>query len=329
MIMTTRHAAHAFTIVIKDIAMVCAVLMVFALFHHVLPKPGNAMSAIVALDDAMPADHPPETEANASAQLVEPVGPTPEPACSLGDFTAVFPQADTGSGALHSYQSDTLRVAIDMVQANDVTYYVADVWVKDISAFQTAFAKNQYGTGIHAQPVETAQDHGAVFAVSGDYYGARNEGVVIRNGNLYRDSVNSDVCVLYADGTMETYSAAEFNIQDAIARGAWQAWGFGPRLLDANGQAITEFNSAIKGKNPRNALGYYEPGHYCFVTVDGRQTGYSVGMTLSELSQVFSDLGCKAAFNLDGGATAEMIFQGQLVNKPYKGGRQSSDIICF
>ena len=52
-------------------------------------------------------------------------------------------------------------------------------------------------------------------------------------------------------------------------------------------------------------------------------------MTLAELSQVFAGLGCKAAFNLDGGATAEMLFQGKLVNRPYKGGRQSSDIICF
>ena len=52
-------------------------------------------------------------------------------------------------------------------------------------------------------------------------------------------------------------------------------------------------------------------------------------MTLAELSQVFADLGCKAAFNLDGGATAQMIFQGELVNRPYNGGRQSSDIICF
>ena len=329
MIMNTRRGVHVFSILIKDIAMVCAVLVVFALFHHVLPMPANAMSTIVTLDDPFPADKMSGSEVATTTQPVESAMPEPEPTYSPGDFTAVFPQTDTGAGALHSYQSDTLRIAINMVQANEVTYYVADVWVKDISAFKTAFAKDQYGTGIHAQPAETAQKNGAIFAISGDYYGARNEGVVIRNGKLYRDSVNSDVCVLYVDGTMETYAAQEFNMQDVIARGAWQAWGFGPKLLDDDGQPITEFSSAIKGKNPRNAMGYYEPGHYCFITVDGRQTGYSVGMTLAELSQVFSDLGCKAAFNLDGGATAEMIFQGQLVNKPYKGGRQSSDIICF
>lgn len=168
----------------------------------------------------------------------------------------------------------------------------------------------------------------AIFAVTGDYYGARNKGVVIRNGDLYRDSLNGDVCVLYADGVMETYQETEFDIQAATARGVWQAWNFGPALLD-NGQAITKFTSAIKGKNPRSSIGYYEPGHYCFITVDGRQEGYSVGMSLAELSQVYAKLGCRAAYNLDGGATAEMVFQGELVNRPYKGGRQSSDIICF
>lgn len=328
MIETKRRAVHGFPIIMKDIAMVCAVLVVFALFHHVLPRPANALSSIVTLHTPAPEGNAPIEEAAVSTPIDEPATPVPEPTYAPGDFIAAFPTADTGVNALHSYQSDTLRVAINMVQENDVTYYVADVWVRDISAFKTAFAKDQYGTGIHQEPVKTAVANNAVFAITGDYYGARNKGLVIRNGDLYRDSVNSDVCVLYADGVMETYRAADFDMQAAAARGAWQAWGFGPQLLD-NGQGITEFDSAIKGKNPRNAIGYYEPGHYCFITVDGRQTGYSVGMTLAELSEVFANLGCKAAFNLDGGATAEMIFEGELVNKPYKGGRQSSDIICF
>lgn len=323
-----RRTVHGFSIVIRDVAMVCAVLVVFALFHHVLPRPAHAIENIVTLNTPVPEDSASITEATASTQIMETTTPVPQPTYAPGDFTATFPTTNTGVNALYSYQSDTLRVAISMVQENDVTYYVADIWVKNIDAFKTAFAKNQYGTGIHQEPVKTANANNAVFAITGDYYGARNKGVVIRNGDLYRDSVNSDVCVLYADGVMETYRAADFNMQEAAMRGAWQAWGFGPALLD-NGQAITEFDSAIKGKNPRNAMGCYEPGHYCFITVDGRQEGYSVGMTLAELSSVFAALGCKTAFNLDGGATAEMIFQGELVNKPYNGGRQSSDIICF
>lgn len=339
MLENKRHVVHAFPILMRDVAMVAAVLVVFALFHHVLPRSGKALRSIVdtnSMTATMP--NPAETVAMEAAgsdagpqeQTTQAVAPTPTPVVyATGDFSAAFPSSDTGTGALQSYQSDSLRIAINMVQANDVTYYVADVWVRNINTFKTAFAKGEYGTGIHQEPKKIAQANNAIFAITGDYCGARNSGVVIRNGDLYRDSVSSDVCVLYLDGSMATYNEVDFNVMDAVDNAAWQAWGFGPRLLDDNGGAIAEFTSSIKGKNPRNAIGYYEPGHYCFITVDGRQKGYSVGMTLAELSQVFADLGCKAAFNLDGGATAEMLFNGKLVNKPYKGGRQSSDIICF
>lgn len=326
---THSRTFRLLTIIALDIISVALVLVVFALFHHVLPNPRSAMSSVITLDTPAPSMQEialpvPSAQAGLKVEAPPKIEKTPEP----GDFSATFPDGDTGVGALYSYQSDTLKIAINQVEENGITYYAADVWIKNISSFSTAFAKGQYGTGIHQKPLKMADENSAIFAMTGDYYGARNKGVVIRNGDLYRDSVNSDVCVVFSDGVMETYAKDDFDIQSAISRGAWQAWGFGPQLLE-NGQAIPTFKSAIEGKNPRNAMGYYEPGHYCFVTVDGRQKGYSVGMTLTELSELFAKLGCKAAFNLDGGATAEMIFRGQLVNKPFKGGRESSDILCF
>ena len=60
----------------------------------------------------------------------------------------------------------------------------------------------------------------------------------------------------------------------------------------------------VQGLNPRSAVGYYEPGHYCFVVIDGRQPGYSKGATLMQLAQLFESLGCKEAYNLDGGKSA-------------------------
>ena len=82
-----------------------------------------------------------------------------------------------------------------------------------------------------------------------------------------------------------------------LEQGILQTWIFGPRLLDDNGNALANFDTwdYIKKVHPRTALGYYEPGHYCFVVVDGRQTGYSRGMSLPELAKVFEDLGCTAA----------------------------------
>ena len=92
-------------------------------------------------------------------------------------------------------------------------------------------------------------------------------------------------------------------------------------------QPMESFNSSVTSVNPRSAVGYYEPGHYCFVVVDGRQKGYSKGMTMSELSQLFFDLGCTVAYNLDGGKSAEMVFMGETVSQPFEGGRSTSDIL--
>lgn len=126
---------------------------------------------------------------------------------------------------------------------------------------------------------------------------------------------------------METMPAKQFNADAAIARGVYQAFSFGPALLDANGHALKEYDTEIERVNPRCAIGYYEPGHYCFVVVDGRQSGYSRGMTIQQLGALFEDLGCKAAYNLDGGKTAVMIFDGKKVNTPADGGRKISDIV--
>lgn len=317
-------------IVLRDILIFGIALVVFALFHHVLPKDGGGPKlSIVDVGEQStsatqkPAENTPAPSANTAGAPVATNAPA-----APGDFSTVFPSKDTGIGALYSYQSDALRIAINPVQENGITYYVADIWMKNIDTFRTAFAKGQYGQGIHEEPVAMAENNRAVLAVTGDYYGARAKGIVIRNGELYRDTLYGDVAVLFADGTLGTYSKDEFSIDAAIERKAYQAWSFGPKLL-SNGQPIEEFTDAIKGANPRSAIGYYEPGHYCAIVVDGRQPGYSKGMTLAELSKVFYDLGCKAAYNLDGGQTAMMVFQGVPVNQAYKGGRQCSDIVYF
>ena len=109
--------------------------------------------------------------------------------------------------------------------------------------------------------------------MTGDYYSARSQGIVVRNGTLYRDVPNTDVCVLYNDGEMKTYDSAIFNLTDAVTRGIWQSWSFGPPLLDENGGKLSEFNSTLTDRHPRSAIGFYAPGHYCFVVVDGRQKG--------------------------------------------------------
>jgi exopolysaccharide biosynthesis protein len=143
-------------------------------------------------------------------------------------------------------------------------------------------------------PLKIANDHQAVFAVSGDYYGAREQGVVVREGVLYRDVMGDDVCILRRDGTMNIYQKSEFNALEMLNDFCVAGLGVRAGMVE-NSLACDTSNSKIKVKNPRGAIGYYEPGHYCFIVVDGRQSGYSDGMTLDELANTFVSLGCTTA----------------------------------
>lgn len=73
-------------------------------------------------------------------------------------------------------------------------------------------------------------------------------------------------------------------------------------------------------RHPRSAVGWNDT-HFYFVTVDGRQPGLSMGMTLAELGAYCVRLGCTQAMNLDGGVSASMWMSGRIVNDPCQGER--------
>ena len=230
----------------------------------------------------------------------------------------------------NSYSSPDISVTVTEETLGQTTYYLADIYVRDITCFRTALANDTYGSGFRDSIEDMALLNNALLAVNGDYYGNTNEGVVIRNGVIYRaNSTNCDVCVLYYDGTMRVMPGSSFSVEEAVEQGAWQAWTFGPALLNTDGSMLTSFASTnrIISANPRTAIGYYEPGHYCLVVVDGR--GESAGITLPDLSRLFYDLGCRAAYNLDGGNSSVMVWNNEVINNPSGGGRESSDALLI
>lgn len=216
-----------------------------------------------------------------------------------------------------------------------VSYVLADIYVGDITCFRTAFAKDTYGIGYSEKLSDMSSKMKSVLAVNGDSYSNnrhRDNGTIIRNGVVYRsEQTDMETCVLNWDGTMDIYNPDQMDIQQLIEKGAYQSWIFGPSLLDENGKAKKSFRtwSYISQSHPRTALGYYEPGHYCLLLVDGRQKD-SRGMFLNEMAKIFEDLGCRAAYNLDGGHCSFMTFEDKTANHPYKPEHEVSDgiFIC-
>ncbi len=227
----------------------------------------------------------------------------------------------------HEYDSG---IAEDEKYGTHISYVIADIYIGNITCFQTAFARDTYGVGYTEKLSDMSDRMKAVLAVNGDSYSndrQADNGTIIRNGIMYRNqATTSETCVLNKDGTMQIYEPGQLDGAQMIAQGAYQSWIFGPSLLDADGKAKTEFNTwpYIMQSHPRTAIGYYEPGHYCLLLVDGRQET-TRGMFPGEMAKVFEDLGCRLAYNLDGGHCSFMIFQGQIANHPYKGEEEIPD----
>ncbi len=293
--------------VIADVAVAAVVLCTFAFFHHVLPQ--SATPEVIG---------PPTTEEQ------DPLSPFSEMEKTFTEHFQFAPITDEDSYISQNMMIETSTHTIEK-DGEPITYYMADVYLRTVDCFRTAFAEDTYGaTGDF---LDISKGNEAIMAVSGDYYTWNRGGPVIRNGVLYRNKRGTaDVCVLYKDGSMKTMTGRTFDAAAAVNEGAWHAWAFGPTLLTADGKAATTFNSTLTDKHPRCAIGYYKPGHYVFVLVDGRQE-HSVGMTLSELAELFESLGCTMAYNLDGGRSAQMAFNGDLLNRPYRDGRVVSDIV--
>ncbi len=228
-----------------------------------------------------------------------------------------------------NYDSESKTISIQKVVSgtgNDtITYFVADVVLKDASSLQSAFAKDQFGTNIIEYTSQIAEDNDAIFAINGDYYGFRDNGILIRNGVIYRNSPARTGLAIYANGDMEVYDETQTDAQTLLADGVVQTLSFGPALV-TNGEAITDLgkveidanfgNHSIQGSNPRTGIGIIAPNHFVFIVVDGRSNGYSKGMTLDQFATVFADLGCTEAYNLDGGGSSIMYFMGRVVNDP-------------
>ncbi len=102
--------------------------------------------------------------------------------------------------------------------------------------------------------------------------------------------------------------------------GVTDALGGGPALV-RRGKAIFDANEAFVANQlavpePRTAVGQLKDGRIVLVAADGRQPGYSTGMTNFELALALVKLGVVTGAALDGGGSTAMAFDGRLLNKP-------------
>lgn len=242
--------------------------------------------------------------------------------------TATEPPAEQATTAPIStdteYHDDQIDIVLTTMRVENTTVYVADVQIADISLLKTALAGNTYARNLTETTSVQAANAGAILAINGDYYGAQERGYVLLNGVLYRASAQSgtDALVIGADGNFRIINEGETSADTLVREGAWQVLTFGPALI--NGGQVTVSSSDEVGRamtsNPRTAIGQISEGHYLLVVSDGR-TKESTGLSLRQLAELMQSLGAQIAYNLDGGGSSTMVFQGRVVNNPTTNGR--------
>ena len=236
--------------------------------------------------------------------------------------------SSTSSGTvIGTYSDSKSKITVTQYRAYDSNIYVADVEVTDGTSILSAFANNTYGRNIIDTTSDMAEENNAVLAINGDYYGARQSGYVIRNGVVYRNQgSNGEDMVISKDGTLSFISESDTTTDSLIQKQAWQILSFGPVLVE-NGQiAVTENDEVgmAMASNPRTAIGTVAKNHYLFVVSDGR-TSESAGLSLYELANFMKSLGATNVYNLDGGGSSTMVFQGEVVNNPTTNGNKISE----
>jgi hypothetical protein len=107
---------------------------------------------------------------------------------------------------------------------------------------------------------------------------------------------------------------------DWTATGVTDALGGGPVIV-RNGRAVYTAGedflpSQVAPRDPRTGVGQRRDGKIVLVVVDGRQPGYSVGLTNFELAQALTRFGAVTGSALDSGGSSTMAFDGKLLNRP-------------
>lgn len=275
--------------------------------------------------------------------------PTPEPYIPPDSGSPEFPGPFLPEGSrpqitASSYRSSNVVIRISSQRCSNSDVFVADIHVRKLDYLRRAYGANTWAKRSAWMSDLLAQTPGSLLAITGDSSGVFKNGLIIGNGELQKKTSNltRDAGVLWKDGTFSVYTPTQLRAEKIADRAdeIWQTFIFGPFLLsqeDGHALSLKEMtNCGVKPANPRAVFGYYEPGHYCFVLVDGRSTASRLeagrknrGIRIEDLAVLMESLGCTQAVNLDGGQSAVLTFLDDNVSNPYQGGRRIGDAIMI
>ncbi len=213
------------------------------------------------------------------------------------------------------YSDATLNVTVEkrFFEDTEVTGYITHIRTKDFSLLTTGSWGSTADSRSTVAATEIAEKYGAIFGQSADFFNYNDDtrrGIVIRNGEVFRDYIYNDMLAIYPDGNFVTYTKDDaISAERLIEDGVLTSLSFGPVLVKDGFLSPGSTKSKVAVRNPRSAIGMVEPGHYVSIVLDGR-CDESRGLTTVALGALFVQEGCKVAYNMDGGGTVSVVFLG-------------------
>ena len=215
--------------IVLDLLALGVCLVVFALFHHVLPRSMESDAPRLVSATPAPTVRPAATPVPAAEPDVSETEP-PEPIeiDTRSEWAIRFEDHFTEEVVVteNSYSSPNVSVTVTQREIQNGDHknvcYIADIYIADIQCFRTYLAQNTFGRGIVQDIVDMARDSGAIAAMTGDMYTYQGASLMLRNGELYRDGrwqTYQTHCALYYDGRMVTYGPEEIDLETAMAEG--------------------------------------------------------------------------------------------------------------
>ncbi len=315
----------------RTILTVLCVLMILAL-PLLVPSPRLLDSAVERMMDEMPEAE----DAGALYDWLLPSARAEATSYSLPvDLTPGFepnPACFTEDG----YQDDSITVRMETRDEGDVNYCLAFVTVKSPTQLRTGSA-GSLKSSKYARISSMAAKYKAIVAINGDNFANDPQKTTYeyRMGQKIRNKTNrkKDILIIDENGDFHLFVKSDKELLAAYEKSGHQivnAFTFGPALvIDGETQQIdTSYGYNPKGKEPRMAIGQLGPLSYVLVMAEGRSKN-SEGVTQQALADYMGALGCVQAFNLDGGNSAEMVFNGAFYGSRTGNERDQSDIIYF
>ena len=241
-------------------------------------------------------------------------------------------------GSKVTYYLDETIFAVTWKQVMDWgVYTVSEVKIAHPSQFRRFLAGGEYGSDKSFLTTEMAQSVNAVVASSGDFYQFRKWGISVYDRQVQRvHGTYAHTCYIDDNGDLHFTRGGEITASDAAQAFVDQnqirfSLAFGPVLIDGGQRCDPETYplGEIEENYARSALCQKGKLHYILVTANTEGIYQNVP-TIADFTRNLMTFGVDKAYALDGGQTAVIAMNDQLINKVVYGyQRKISDIIYF